>query len=101
MAEAERLRLLAQLEANSKDESRHVAFEAMKKRERKISDTETVYAFMNIAIGHGVFFIPTGVIVDIDTNTSFVVHIIDPVEKFLDTGNVEGLVIRLYLMAKG
>jgi len=101
LAEAERLRLLAQLEANSKDESRRVAFEAMQKRERKISDTETVYAFMNIAIGHGVFFIPTGVIVDADTNTSFVIHIIDPVEKFLDTGNVEDLVIRLYLMAKG
>ena len=47
------------------------------------------------------FFIPTGVIVDADTNTSFVIHIIDPVEKFLDTGNVEDLVIRLYLMAKG
>jgi len=100
LAEAERLRLLAQLETNSKDESRRVAFEAMQKRERKISDTETVYAFMNIAIGHGVFFIPTGVIVDSDTNTSFVVHIIDPVEKFLDTGNVEDFVIRLYLMAR-
>jgi hypothetical protein len=47
-----------------------------------------------------VFFIPTGVIVDSDTNTSFVVHIIDPVEKFLDTGDVEDFVIRLYLMAK-
>jgi hypothetical protein len=38
--------------------------------------------------------------VDSDTNTSFVVHIIDPVEKFLDTGDVEDFVIRLYLMAK-
>ena len=100
LAEAERLRFLAQLKDNSKDESRRVAFEAMQKRERKISDTETVYAFMNIAIGHGVFFIPTGVVVDSDTNTSFVVHIIDPVEKYLDTGTVEDFVIRLYLMAK-
>jgi hypothetical protein len=100
IAEAERLRLLAQNEANSKDESRRAAFEAMQERERKISDTETVYAFMNIAIGHGVFFIPTGVVVDSGTNTSFVVHVIDPAKKFLDTGNVEDLVLRLYLMAK-
>jgi hypothetical protein len=86
-------------EEEASEEQRKL-FGSMTMRESTMSNTEDVYSFVMTAVGHGVAFFPTGVIIDRDTATSLVVQFIDPNPNYLDTGNVEAFTRSVYRLAK-
>lgn len=101
LAEITRRSLLNQVDATRMDATQRAAFDAMQARVLRISDTETVYSFILMIIGHGVLFIPTGVVLDSATNTSLVVQLMDDEGVLSDTAGFEQLALSLYRQAKG
>jgi hypothetical protein len=86
-------------EEEASEEQRRL-FGGMAMRESTISNTEDVYSFVMVAVGHGAAFFPTGVIIDRGTSTSLVVQFIDQNPDYMDTSYIETFTHSVYRLAK-
>jgi len=88
--------LLAKPAKTEKDREKR---EAMAAREKSLSEKEISYTYVGVL---GLLnFVPTGVVIDTQNNTSFVVQFWGAEKEYMDMKNVETIVLLMYKMIKG